>query len=499
MSKKDNINILVIHADQHRSDCLGVYNQQVKTPAIDSLCVDGIRFDQCFCTFPVCTPSRYSLLSGQYVSNHHGWNNHCTLASGIPTFPKLLRSAGYKTAAVGKMHFAPTYLDVGFDEMILCEQDGPGRWDDDYHHELADKDLIDIIDIEDQRKEYRRHAPKRYWDTFGTLACNLPEGMHSTDWIGEQALEQLNSWTNGGNLLMVGFVKPHHPMDPPQKYLDMYPPESIELLAGWMDEVPERDGERSAGYFPNKDLTPETMKNVTSGYFASITQIDDQINSMISFLKEKGLYDNTLIIYTSDHGDYMGFHHMMLKGNHMYDALMRVPMIAKLPHQRQADTVREEQISNLDTAGLILSQAGLDIPSEMEATDLTTPDAGREIVFGENGGNTHLMIRTENYKLLTDGEYTPQHLFNLKNDPMEINDLLGSEEASEVIPDLLKEARELRSREVDSTPYLNYDEKCIKANNVPNSSDEGRKKIIEYYANKAAEIRNLPPEAYLKS
>ena len=131
-------NILLIHADQHRFDCLGAYGHpDIRTPNIDALAADGVRYENSFCPFPVCTPSRYSLLSGQYVHQHRGWDNHCTLPPGTETFPAILKQAGYKTAAVGKMHFTPTYLDVGFDEMVLAEQDGPGRWDDDYHRQLC--------------------------------------------------------------------------------------------------------------------------------------------------------------------------------------------------------------------------------------------------------------------------------------------------------------------------------------------------------------------------
>ncbi|HUT18297.1 MAG TPA: sulfatase-like hydrolase/transferase, partial [Anaerolineae bacterium] len=132
--------ILIIHADQHRFDCLGTYgNPDVQTPNIDALAADAVRYVNAFCPFPVCTPSRYSLLSGLYVHQHLGWNNHCTLPHGIATFPGILRESGYRTAAVGKMHFTPAYLDVGFDRMQLAEQDGPGRYDDDYHRWLREE------------------------------------------------------------------------------------------------------------------------------------------------------------------------------------------------------------------------------------------------------------------------------------------------------------------------------------------------------------------------
>jgi arylsulfatase A-like enzyme len=168
-------NILIIHVDEHRIDCLGAYgNADIKTPHIDRLAADGVRYDNSFCPFPVCTPSRYSFLCGQYVHEHRGWTNRDTLAPDIETFPKILRAAGYRTKAVGKMHFAPTYLDVGFSELVLAEQDGPGRWDDDYHRYLMRHGLVDRNDLEDQLvREYRGYAPKEYWDTCGALVSNL--------------------------------------------------------------------------------------------------------------------------------------------------------------------------------------------------------------------------------------------------------------------------------------------------------------------------------------
>ena len=175
----ERANILIIHTDEHRIECLGAYgNPDVKTPHIDRLAADGVRYDNRFCPFPVCTPSRYSLLSGQYVHDHRGWNNHCTLAPEIPTFAKTLRNAGYRTQAVGKMHFPPTYLDVGLSEMALAEQNGPGRWDDDYHRYLKGHDLVDRNDLEDQLvREYRTHAPKKYWDLYDPEKIG-PDDLH---------------------------------------------------------------------------------------------------------------------------------------------------------------------------------------------------------------------------------------------------------------------------------------------------------------------------------
>ena len=176
MTSETRPNILIVHADQHRAACLGAYgNEQIMTPHIDHLADDGVRFDRCYCPFPVCTPSRYSMISGLYVHEHRGATNHSTMLPGTETFPRILTRAGYRTAAVGKMHYTPTYYDVGFQEMTLSEQDGPGRWDDDYHRWLREEELVDYNDLEDQVRAYREGARDEYWPSFGALVSNLDE------------------------------------------------------------------------------------------------------------------------------------------------------------------------------------------------------------------------------------------------------------------------------------------------------------------------------------
>ncbi|NQT12898.1 MAG: sulfatase-like hydrolase/transferase, partial [Planctomycetes bacterium] len=381
-------NVLVIHVDQHRIDCLGAYgNADVETPHIDGLAADGVRYENSFCPFPVCTPSRYSLLSGRYVHEHGGWNNRSTLAPEIDTFARILRAAGYRTKAVGKMHFTPTYLDVGFDELVLSEQDGPGRWDDDYHRYLMRLGLVDRNDLEDQRAEYRRHAPKEYWDTCGALVSNLPEAHHSTTWIADRAVESLESWkAGGGQLLMAGFIKPHHPFDPPAPWHEMYDPQKLTLLPGWTETCPEHNLKFSRGYFPNDELTEPKLRRAMAYYYATISQIDHHVGRMVGLLRQKGLYDDTLIVYTADHGDYMGHHHMLLKGNYMYDPLVKVPLVVKWPGSRHAGTVSERLVSNIDVAPTLCRAAGCRAGEGMHGRDLGVEGPGHALVFAEARG-----------------------------------------------------------------------------------------------------------------
>jgi arylsulfatase len=418
----DKPNVLVIHADQHRFDCLGVAgNKDIKTPHIDALARDGVFHSNCFTTFPLCTPARYSLLTGLYARQHLGMTNETTLPGGMATFPRILKQAGYKTACVGKMHFKPTYLDVGFDQMILAEQAGPGRYDDDYHKYLMEHGLLDATDMQDQVFECRTKAPASYHQNFGSEPSALGDRDYSTSWIRDRALEVMAKWSGGGNALMVGFIKPHHPFDAPAPWCDMYDPEALSLLPGWTGAILPCDTRFSSGYFNNQTLDPTKLKRVMAQYYASISQIDACVGQMVAALKQKGLYEDTLIVYTSDHGEYMGFHHLLLKGNYMYDPLVRVPLVVKYPGREHAGEVNGGIASIIDITASIVDVAGCVLPRHMWEQLQPLEDSDRNVVVAEdNRGN--YMARTRSRKLLMCKDAESQ-FFDLERDPMELNNL----------------------------------------------------------------------------
>ena len=413
-------NVLVILTDQQRHDCLGFAgNAQLQTPHLDAIAADGVHYANAFCAYPVCTPSRYSLLSGLPVRAHAGWTNHCTLSPHLPTFPRELRAAGYATAAVGKMHFAPTYLDAGFDQMQLAEQDGAGRYDDDYHRYLRERDLLDAVDIMDQRGEFRGQAPARYWENFGAIPSDLPEAHHSTTWIGDRALEELNGWNqSGGNLLMASFIKPHHPFDPPAPWDAMYDADQIELLPGWSEETLEYD-RQFKGYFPNADLTEAKLRRVTALYYATISQIDHHVGRMTALLRERGLYDDTVIVFASDHGEFLGFHHLLLKSGPMYEPLMRVPLLIKFAHGERAGQRHDGLASLCDVAPTLLHAANVAVPDSMRGGNLRAPNAGSSWIFAEDVRGQKLMARDDRYKLLWSSEPGHRRFYDLQADPLE--------------------------------------------------------------------------------
>ncbi|MEO3927616.1 sulfatase-like hydrolase/transferase [Micromonosporaceae bacterium B7E4] len=419
-------NVLVIQADQFRADCLGAAgNPDVRTPHLDRLAGDGVRYRNAYCPFPVCTPSRYSLLSGLHVRQHAGWTNRCTLAPGIDTFPRALRRAGYRTAAVGKMHFTPTYLDVGYDQLDLAEQDGPGRYDDDYHRELAAAGLAPVTDLVDQEQEFRATAPRSYWETYGSGRSDLPEEWHSTTWIGERARKVVAGWSgDGGDLLHVSFIKPHHPFDPPAGWDAMYDPAVLTTLPGWTDEIPPADERYRLRYFDFEPLTLPLLRRVMAHYYATISHLDHQVGLLLDTLRQRGLYDDTLIIFTADHGEYLGFHHLLLKDGPMYDPVVKVPLLVKLPGCRRAGETADGLVSLIDVAPTVLATCGVSPATPLPGQDLTDPAAGHDCVFAEDRRQEAAgMARAGRYKLLW-SDAAGEALFDLATDPHELTNLV---------------------------------------------------------------------------
>lgn len=432
------------------------------------------------------------MLSGLYTHQHLGWSNHCTLANGIQTYPKVLRENGYKTVAVGKMHATPTYLDMGFDTMILAEQDGNGRYEDEYHQYLMEKGLVDSNDIVDQRAEFRKKADQLYWDTCGSMKSNLDEADHSTTWITNRALEEMKDWDKEGmNMMLVSYVKPHHPFDPPAPYDTIYNPEDTMLLPGYTDEVSDVDYEHGTGYFDHKSLTKEKLKQITAHYYGSITHMDHHIGRLIEALKEKGLYEDTLILYTSDHGEYLGFHHMLLKSNYMYDPLVKVPLIIKYPDNRHKGHINEQISCNLDIAPTLLKRAEVKVPMVMKGIDLMDQEAGREMAICEGlrvdmcdrqlERYYEYMVRSKDYKLIINKHFNHYRFFDLRNDPYELEDIAQDEKYKQEIERHIHYLAQTMTFEALSPIYVNEDEKTFKEEKKTNQ--EAVKEIERYFRN----------------
>jgi len=425
-------NVILIVADQHRWDCTGYGgNLDLRTPNLDALASHGVSFTQAVCQYPVCVPSRATLLTGQYVC-HHGVRSNCEgLPESAVTLPRLLRDAGYDTACVGKMHFVPTHGDCGFEVMRLAEQDGEGRYEDDYHRWLKEQGVVDQVDEWDQVD--RENAPQEYWDTFGALPSNLSEAQYSTTWIGNAAVRFVQT-ANEPFFLMVGFIKPHHPFDPPEPWNRLYDPDTLRLPPDWRLPVPEEDA-RHGGFFDPRQMTEAKFRRVLAYYYASISYVDHQIGRLLATLTSRG-FTNNLFVYCADHGDYMGQHGLIVKNDALlYDSLLRAPLlIAGMRGQRRGKG--DPSLAQLtDVAPTILEAAGLDVPSCIDGVSLApclrrSKALLRREAFCE-GPNHARIVRTQQHKLIESEREDIRAFYDLEEDPFEFENLYGRPESSE--------------------------------------------------------------------
>lgn len=438
-------NILMIHCDQLRADCLGYAgNPDVRTPNLDRLAADSVNYTQHYTVYPICTPSRYSMWTGMYVHQNCAWNNGASLPAGFETIPGILRQHGWQTSVVGKMHFTPHHQNIGFDTMHLAEH-YDDTIDDEYHYELSRMGLLDRVDLHYSKSRYSfpMEEPFKSW-----LKCNpttLPKEMHQTGWCTGKALEEIGAWDGGSHLLAVGYIRPHLPMDPPKPYDTMYDPAKLTLPPDYTPEALEIDCAFQPGKHSYRELSEADIRQSMAYYYGNISFIDEGVGQIISLLKEKGLYEDTMIIFTSDHGDYMGQHHMTAKCNHMYDSLARIPLLVKYPGGPRG---RDERLcENIDLMPTVLEVCGYDRPATVQGLSLLS-DQEKEYVFAEGQyGNDRepcvgYMIRTEDYKLLLRGTLADGMLFDLKKDPYELVNRFHD-------PDYAQVLREMELRLID--------------------------------------------------
>lgn len=486
-------NVLILHTDQHRADCIGAYgNSEIVTPNIDTIAKDGTRFTNHYCPYPVCTPSRYSMLTGLYAHQHLGWGNCTTLAPGFSTFPKELKKAGYTTTAIGKMHFTPTYLDVGFDKMILAEQAGDGRLDDDYHKYLKRLDLIDDTDLIDQRAEYRRQEFEKHRQCFGMESTNLPVEHYSTSWITRTALQEIERWDDSPHLMMVGYIRPHHPFDEPKEYFDKYQGRKITPLSGYIPELLEVDRRITNDIFDYDLLNNEVITELTRHYYAAITQIDEGIGTILDLLRKKGMYENTMIIYTSDHGEYLGYHHLVGKVNNLYEPILRIPLIIKYPFGKDHPKICESFSENLDLSNEILKICGCKLLKN-SASDLWK---GRKFVFSEkavreNGNNEekcYYSIRKERYKLILQHSFHDAMLFDLERDPYEMKNLANVPAYADTLRELTELLADYVLFKTRAPSYLDH---SAPVNDIKNKCDDNHREEMKAYFKKKSRVGYL--------
>lgn len=419
--KNQHPNIILIMTDQQRFDALGAMgNESIHTPHLDRLAEDGTLFMNAYSSTPSSTPARAGLLTGCSPWKHGMLGYYKTAESYPYTMPQMLRDAGYFTFGIGKMHYTPQRNLYGFHGTLLDES---GR--------VESKDFVS-----DYRQWLQMEAPGANpdktgigWNDHRGGVYQLEEQLHPTFWTGEQAKKFVENYELDKPLfLKVSFARPHSPYDPPQRYYDMY--KDKEVPAPWVGDWATRFADR-----PNKadaafgDFGEEHAIDSRRHYYAAMTFVDDQIGEFIESLKEKGIYDNSLILFVSDHGDMLGDHHHWRK-TYAYEGSTHVPFIVKAPKGDRFKTSRgkkmEEVVEIRDILPTFLDAAHITQPSSMDGQSVLPL-----LTEGDHNWRPYIDLEhatcydEDNYwAALTDGEMKyiwffnsgEEQLFNLKKD-----------------------------------------------------------------------------------
>lgn len=451
MTKKTNI--LIITTDQQRWDTMGAYgNNIIKTPNLDKLAQGGAVFENAITPCPMCLPARTSLISGFSASKIGALDNaYPKNIDNKDTLPVMLSNLGYQSQAIGKMHFSnkPHGEYYGMDNMLLSEEMRGVRFSEktsDIVYDEYDKYLID------KSMWGWEKPPEIGYNEIKPLINYLPKENHITQWCGDKTIDWLKNDRAKDKpfFLWSSFVKPHVPYDCPQHLVGLYNEE--EMLEPW---VSDKDGTHKNPHFAQYrkvkefDLYSDTaMKRARAHYYANITFIDEQIGAIVQTLKDEGLYDKTLIIFTSDHGDLMGDHGLWYKG-FGYEGSIHIPMIMHLPGVIKAGTRCSEITSLLDIFPTVSATVGIDLDNNRPGNnlfDLINDDNKKSCDFGVSEifmpPNYMLHVRTKEWKYLfyQNGGY--EELYNLKDDPHELTDLAENKKYSHIKKELADAAVE---------------------------------------------------------
>ena len=426
----DKPNIVFIMPDQMRHDFLSCYGADfLSTPHIDRIAAEGTRYDNAYSLHPVCVPARASLLTGLNALRTGVLDNGNHLrpdydACGMSVWPQMLGEHGYCTAAVGKMHFYPWDATFGLERRVICEDKVWIHIQDDYYHYLKERG----------HRKYMGKEHPGYDENWGAVTSLLPWDCYWDYFVGEEAARFVREYDDERPFaLMVGFPGPHDPFDPTAEWLAKVDESAMPAPAPG-EGLPRGPGRKPPAdkpvWVPQNDgpFTDEQKRRTRAHYAAQILQIDHEVGQIMEALEERGLLDDTLVIFSSDHGEMAGDHGMRGKGS-FYEGSCHVPMLVRLPAATGAGVVREDLVALTDVTATMLAGAGHEVPSYMDARPLPglgmPGESSHEILVGFLRGGW--MAFDGRYKLC---KYASglQALFDLASDPQEQDDLSQSAE-----------------------------------------------------------------------
>ena len=462
-------NILFIFSDDHAYQAIGAYNDPrrlVETPQIDRIGREGMRFDRCIVPNSICGPSRASVLTGKYSHRNGFYNNSNSRFDGAqPTFPKMLRAAGYQTALIGKWHLVSD--PSGFDEWQILPGQGVYYNPPMIHngervkHEGYTTDLITDFSLEWLKKRDKSRpfllmaqhkAPHREWSPparhlghDGDRVYPEPETLFD-DYSGRGKAEHDQDMT------IAATMTPHD--------LKLTPPQGLtpDQLAAWNAYYEPRNAAFKKANPQGKDLVRWKYNRYMHDYLGCVKAVDDSVGRLLKYLDDEGLADNTIVVYTSDQGFYLGEHGWFDK-RWIFEESLRSPLLVRWPGVTKPGTSSPRLVSNIDFAETFLEAAGLPIPEDMQGRSLVPllkgqePADWRKSFYYEyyeypqpHHVRPHHGVVTDRHKLVRfTGDVDYWELFDLKTDPHELRNVLDDPANAKVVAELKAELARLRS------------------------------------------------------
>jgi arylsulfatase len=443
-------NILFLMDDQHRGDWLGAAGAKwIITPNLDRLARDGVLFRRGYSSSPSCLPARAALLTGMSPWGHGSLGYVPIPERYACEMPRTFTEAGWSTCAIGKNHFTPMRNSHGYQKVILGEPN-----------------IRDLPEICDYRAWFDKQAPGHHPfegfrsgnDQRGGICYPLPEELHESRWVADQAIEFLNDRKkNQPWFLKVSFLYPHTPLNPPKRWYDRY--EGVDIPSPAIGDWAQKEYGGTQTSFAKKAETTrgivpaEELRATRRSYAAAISYVDEQIGRILAALEERGDLENTLILFTADHGDMMG-DHLLYRKTYPYEGSVNVPMIVSWPKslglKAKQGQVRQELAELRDVFPTFLDAAGLPRPGTVEGIsllDILRGKPGRKLLDLEHAScyapkDGWLALMDERYKYIYFEHPGQQQLFDLSKDPTEGNNLADQ-------PDSAKLVKQWRQKMVD--------------------------------------------------
>jgi len=417
-------NVLLISTDHWPASLLGVADHPaIQTPTLDELARSGTRFTNCYAECPVCIPARRTLMTGTPPRTHGDrvFKELLPMPDHLPTMAQTFRDAGYQAHAVGKLHVYPQRDRIGFDDVILDEE---GR------QQYGAVDDFELF-LGDQGYPGQHFGHGMSNNEYSMRPWHLPEQTHPTNWATNAMCRTIKRRDpTRPSFWYLSYRHPHPPLTPLQSYLDLYRDIDIDMpyMGEWATVTSDLPFSLQAKRSVDDKLNQIQMTMARRAFYALCTQIDHQLRVVIGTLREEGLLDNTILLFTSDHGDMLGNHGLWAK-RLFYENSANIPLLLvgaqndeRVGHHR----VDHRLVGWRDIMPTLLDLAGIPIPESVEGISMVGEEQ-RTWCYSEidEGAHATRMIREERYKLIYYATGNRRQLFDLMTDPQELVDLAG--------------------------------------------------------------------------